>query len=278
MKPGDLFLEKYKLDELEPDEKIMLEKRFEDPQDLKNEVEKLEASDREILEKYKPADMAGKIEALLVETDGRGETETDAGDRKRGPVIIRFKAIRYTAIAAAAALAVIIGITSYTGGGTSYGNLTAASDTTATERVKGLKPSMKIYRRTPDSAEILKNRDYASEKDLLQIEYIAGSFRYGVIFSIDGRGVLTMHYPTYEGIAAELDHNGAILLPYAYELDDAPEFERFFFVTGGSDFDIDEVLDAAHELAASSRSSRRRFLDIPDSYFQTTILLRKEAN
>ena len=84
-----------------------------------------------------------------------------------------------------------------------------------------------------------------------------------------------MHFPTYSGVAAELDNNGAILLPYSYELDDAPDFERFFFITGGSSFDIDEVLDAAYELASKSKASRREFLDIPETYYQTTILLNK---
>lgn len=258
MKPGDLFIEKYRLNELTEEERRSFEKNYPDADELRERIEELEASDELILEKYPPEEMAAEIKLR-------------AGSKVRS-----FRIIKFTAMAAAAALVIVFGFSFYTPE-TSTGGLVEASEMVSAERVKGLKPSLKIYRRSGESAEIMENRGMVMEHDLLQIEYIAGSFRYGVIFSIDGRGTLTMHYPTYAGIAAELDQNGAILLPYAYELDDAPDFERFFFITGGSGFDIDEVLDAAYELASEGRSSRRGFLDIPDSYYQTTILLRKGA-
>jgi hypothetical protein len=267
MKPGDLLIEKYRLGELTEEERENFDKNYPDADGLRKCIEELEASDELILEKYPPGKMAALIEARTAE--GNSGTKPSSNIRK-------FRIVKYTAMAAAAALVLVIGLSFYTPA-TSTGGMIEASQQLSAERVKGLKPSLKIYRRRGESAEIIENRDTAAENDLLQIEYIAGSFRYGVIFSIDGRGMLTMHYPTYEGIAAELDHNGAVLLPYAYELDDAPEFERFFFITGGGSFDIDEVLDAAHELASNGRASRREFLDIPETYYQTTILLKKWA-
>ncbi|MDC7227510.1 MAG: hypothetical protein PQJ61_12165 [Spirochaetales bacterium] len=268
MKPGNILLEKYRLGELTDEEMRMLEDAYPDQNEFEREIEKLEASDAEILEKYKPADIAKLIEARASDTKTPGHG---------GKMLKFFKAARFSAIAAAAVLVLVLGFSLNNKPATESGNFVAASETLSSERIKGLKPSLKIYRRTGDSAEILANRDAANEKDLLQIEYIAGSFKYGVIFSIDGRGTVTLHFPTYSGVAAELDNNGAILLPYAYELDDAPGFERFFFITGGSEFDVDEVLDAAYELASDKRSARREFLDISDSYYQTTILLRKGA-
>ena len=262
MKPGNILLEKYRLGEITEEEIAWLNEAYPDREVLEQELSRLEASDAEILEKYKPSDMAREIESRLPE--------------KKIKSFPMFKAIRYSAIAAAAVLVLVLGF-SLNRPATDSGNYVQASETLSSERIKGLKPTIKIYRRSGDTAEILANRDKASEKDLLQIEYIAGSFKYGVIFSIDGRGTVTLHFPTYSGVAAELDNNGAILLPYAYELDDAPGFERFFFVTGGSSFDLDEVLDAAYELASNGQSARREFLDISDSYYQTTILLKKGA-
>ena len=262
MKPGNILLEKYRLGEITEEEMVWLRQAYPDNNVLEQEIRKLEASDTEILEKYKPADIAEKIESRLPE--------------KKIKSFPLFKVVRYSAIAAAAVLVLVLGF-SFGRPATDSGNYIQASEGLSSERIKGLKPTIKIYRRTGDSAEILSNRELAEEKDLLQIEYIAGSFKYGVIFSIDGRGTVTLHFPTYTGVAAELDNNGAILLPYAYELDDAPGFERFFFVTGGSGFDINEVLDAAYELASKGQSARREFLDISDSYYQTTILLKKGA-
>ena len=271
MKPGNILLEKYRLGEITEEEMLQLKEAYPDDLALEKEIAELEASDREILETYKPHDIAESIRKRI-EHEAAGATGTET----RIISFSAFKALRITAAAAAAALVIIFGI-SFFNQPTTSGSMVAASEGLSSERIKGLKPSMKIYRRSGDSVEILANRDAAHEKDLLQIEYIAGSFKYGVIFSIDGRGVVTLHYPTYSGVAAELDNNGAILLPYAYELDDAPGFERFFFVTGGSGFDADEVLDAAYELASSGSKARREFLDIPDDYYQTTILLKKGA-
>lgn len=279
MKPGNLLLEKYRLGEITDEEMRELETVYSSREELEHELKKLEASDAEILGKYDPASMAAAIESRLTCSDAAKGAETESGAEMKSKIISfsAFRAVRYTVLAAAAALVLVFGINFLNNPAASTGGMVDASEGPVTERIKGLKPSLKIYRRTGDSAEILANRDVAAERDLLQIEYIAGSFKYGVIFSIDGLGTLTMHFPTYAGVAAELDHNGAVLLPYAYELDDAPDFERFFFITGGSSFDIDEVLDAAYELAADSRSARRKFLDIPDTYYQTTILLKKGA-
>jgi hypothetical protein len=270
MKSGNILLEKYRLGEITAEEMRALKSAYPDPEDLEREIQKLELSDREILDKYTARDMSAQINARLA---SGGRAADTSGRIKPFPV---FKAVRYSAIAAAAALVLVLGLSFYNPE-TNRGVPVAASEGLSAERIKGLKPGLKIYRSSGGTAEILANRDSVAEKDLLQIEYIAGSFKYGVIFSIDGRGTLTMHFPTYSGVAAELDNNGAILLPYAYELDDAPDFERFFFVTGGGNFNIDEVLDAAYELASKGKTARRQFLDIPDSYYQTTILLQKGA-
>lgn len=268
MRPGNILLEKYRLGEITEEEMRILEQKYPDRDDLNREIEELEASDAEILEKYDPRQMAEQIKTKI---NIEEKADTEGSRIKIFPI---YKALRYTAVAAAAALVLVFGLSFYNPS-TSAGTLIAASDGMSTERIKGLKPSLKVYKRNGEFAEILANRDAVSEKDLLQIEYIAGSFKYGVIFSIDGRGAVTMHFPTYSGVAAELDNNGAILLPYAYELDDAPDFERFFFITGGSSFNIDEVVDAAYELASKGKAARREFLNISDSYYQTTILLRK---
>lgn len=268
MKPGNILLEKYRLGELTEDETQLLKQEYPDQDELDRETARLKVSDAEILDKYSPGEMSELIKEKI-------RSDKKFGLKNSGiKRLNRFKVLGYTAGAAAAVLVLVFGLSIYTPSTTS-GSLISAEDSLSSERVKGLNPSLKVYRRSGDTAEILVNRDSAVEKDLLQIEYIAGSFKYGVIFSIDGRGTLTMHFPAYSGVSAELDNNGAVLLPYAYELDDAPDFERFFFVVGGSGFDLNEVFDAACELASKGNAARREFLDIPESYYQTTLLLKK---
>ena len=73
---------------------------------------------------------------------------------------------------------------------------------------------------------------------------------YGVVASVDGRGAVTRHAPEDGARAVRLPAQGAVPLAHSYRLDDAPAFERFFLVTGGSPFEVEPVLDALRRLAA----------------------------
>jgi hypothetical protein len=52
-----------------------------------------------------------------------------------------------------------------------------------------------------------------------------------VVLSIDGRGAVTWHLPPeYPGPAARLGSGVETTLPWSFELDDAPGFERFVMI------------------------------------------------
>lgn len=56
---------------------------------------------------------------------------------------------------------------------------------------------------------------------------------------------MTQHLPVSGTTAVRLAASGVALLDAAYELDDAPRFERFCLVTSNRPFDVGVVLDAA---------------------------------
>ena len=100
-------------------------------------------------------------------------------------------------------------------------------------RTKGLEPHLVLHRQTPDGAEKLPNGAVASAGDLIRIQYNSAGRAYGVILAIDGRGNLSCHLPEDCGDPpAHLDAAAeAELLPFSVELDDAPRWERLYFVT-----------------------------------------------
>ncbi len=100
-------------------------------------------------------------------------------------------------------------------------------------RAKGNRTALLIYRATPTGPQRLAPNAPCEKGDRLQIEYTAGAARFGAIFSIDGRGHVTQHWPEGDSAAALEPH---ALLPFAYELDDAPAFERFVFIYGPKSF------------------------------------------
>jgi hypothetical protein len=142
-------------------------------------------------------------------------------------------------------------------------------------RFKG-DPELWVYRKVGDASDPLRHGDSARRGDLLQLKYGPSNAGYGVIVSIDGRGNATLHFPANASGSTALTRAGAAL-PHAYELDDAPSFERFFIVTSAAPIDVRSVLEAARALGNGSALAERANLPLPDSLHQKSILLRKVA-
>lgn len=141
-------------------------------------------------------------------------------------------------------------------------------------RLKGSKPSLYIFRGNGHEAEMLSNNTLVREKDLLQISYDSAGVKYGVILSIDGRGTVTLHFPENVYSNTRLDFGGKVYLPYSYELDDAPFFERFFFVTSDNEIDAAEIMNKAAKIAKGNKSE---MLNLPADQNQQSMILFKEG-
>jgi hypothetical protein len=152
---------------------------------------------------------------------------------------------------------------------------------------KGTEPSVSprlwVYRH-PAAAneqrpERLSDGARAARGDLLQLAYAAGrDGRYGVLLSIDGAGRVTQHLPEPgASAAAVLRSPNEINLPSAYELDDAPGFERFVLITSTQSFPVAAALDAARTLAAQGASARTAPLALSPIFHQTSVLLQKTS-
>jgi len=218
----------------------------------------LEESNREILQASPPEVVVKQILARATRT---------------GPIPIPFRRTagprRFLiplAAAAAMALAVIVGLRVFQ---PTFPGVTI-QDTT---RVKG-EPYLLIYRDTADSPELVGEDDTLRESDRIQIKYVAAGDEYGAIVSVDGRGGVVLHYPADAGSAPRLDPREAVALEHSYVLDDAPRFERFFFVTSDSEFSVASVMAAAAALAQGGADTRP--LDLPPQMRQTWVLLKKE--
>ena len=105
-----------------------------------------------------------------------------------------------------------------------------------------------VYRNAGERAERLDEESLVHAGDALQIRYKAGGARHGVIASIDGNGVVTLHFPASEHDETALSARPTSL-PDAYILDDAPRFERFFFVTADTPIDVGRTLAALRTFA-----------------------------
>lgn len=102
----------------------------------------------------------------------------------------------------------------------------------SSERIKGAlvtEPTLKIWRLSDDGPQRLQDGALVRTGEQLQIQAAAPDrARYGAIFSVDGRHVVTQHWPPPPAQKAGVMPRGELTLETSYTLDDAPEFERFY--------------------------------------------------
>jgi hypothetical protein len=105
-------------------------------------------------------------------------------------------------------------------------------------RIKGLDARMEIWKKTGDSAVQMQNLDEAREGDEIQLRYSVPEKCFGLLFSMDGNGTITMHMADGSQAIA-LEPGKMTTLPFAYKLDNAPKFEKFFLLTSRAAFELD---------------------------------------
>jgi len=254
-------VERYRLKELPADEEKNLNRET-----LEQEIRELDESDREILNRYAPSDMAAQIRKKRNGNapEETGETGREIPFRKTG---LKIKPAVLIPVAATLLFGLLLPF------------MLPRKDAPGTEqeitRMKGYaEPVLKIYRKSGSTSETLDESSRAREMDLLQLGYRVNEPAYGIILSVDGRGIVTRHLPEEEDLAPRLSTGGEQLLPFSYELDDAPEYETFYLITSDRSFPIDTVMDAV----ASAARENGMVLDIPEIIRNSGVNSRESGN
>ena len=213
-------------------------------QEVEDSLKKLRESNQEILDKYSPEQMRVKVMEKLANKDYKGNNQTVQSKAIYSPDFAR--CIKY-AVAAVILCAIMIPMTLRE----KSISLATNPDAVETVRVKGnantknfdnINPKINLYRQDGDKITSLKNGAFAKSGDVIQITYNAGNKNYGVIFSVDGNGNITRHFPEDSWQAEPLHHNyDETPLDFSYELDNAPDFECFVMVTSKEQFSLDDI-------------------------------------
>lgn len=166
---------------------------------------------------------------------------------KKQPLQLKPKSFRGYMLKIAAAIVIVTGIFVATFNFTSdiyksqnnsnEQNLAFANDNYG-ERLKGMNAKIEVWKKLGDSAVQMQNMDLAHEGDELQLRYLVPQKCYGLMFSLDGFGAITIHMGNAEK-AILLEPGKIMSLPFAYKLDNAPYFEKFFLLTSNAPFEID---------------------------------------
>lgn len=255
-----LLVEQLALGELPPAEAEAVRRRLAAEPGGLDRLAALAADDAATLAALPPRLVAAQVKARAL-AERRAEAAAPAPRRWPLPTVV--------GLAAAAGLALWI-----TPG---VSTIERGQQVELSERAKG-DPALLIYQVDKTGAAPLQAHSEAHAGDTLQLTYRRGGATDGVIVSIDGRGVATLHFPDAEGGPTALrrpeGQQPTVALSHSYQLDDAPRFERFFFVTADHPIDAGEIMARAERLAQSPEAATAP-LSLPAGLRQTTVHLEK---
>lgn len=257
----DITLERYLLNELPSERMAHIAALIRDDPFIKKRLREIEKTSASILRRYAPETIVPGI----IERASLPPRRKERGSR------VPVARVLAPSLAAAVIVSLVIFIPLM-----KSGRDTVINRNGEVTRIKGPGSELYIYRKKRNSAELLVNNRRVRERDLLQIAYYSADDDHGVVLSLDGRGTVTLHYPRSASAATRIEKNRKILIPSSYELDDAPGFERFIFVTSKRDIDVTRVLNAARKIAAAPESAKKGELTIDIPCRQTSVVLLKE--
>src|SRR5262249_5035034 len=244
-----LFLERLALGELSPQEREAAMARIDADPEARERLAAIIRSNEEVLAAYPPERVRAEIE--------RRSARERSVERPR----VRWLMLVAPVLGAAAVVLVFA----------------LRQPPPDTERLKGLSPQVLVFQQQGGARQVeaLQNGAIVHPHDLIQSGYFAAGRRFGVLLSIDGAGGVTLHFPDAPKEPTRLG-KGKVLLPRAFELDDAPDFERFIFVTSNEPLDAAAVLGTARQLAKDHDAASSRSLPLGTSVEQSSILLLKK--
>ncbi len=278
------LLERVILDEVPPELADEVRQILDENPEERARLSELERSNAEILAALPPAQVAAEVArragpaggfALLFGVVRSGNGRPRPSYRRR--VLALSSSL---AVAAGVALVAVTlvrqvgrsGETTAGGGDTGHGLGPATGEKTT---AKG-DPRLMLHRKVDGEAPLLRDGALVAAGDRIQVKYQALDSRHGVILSIDGRGVVNLHFPADERGSTLLEQGEAVALDHSYELDDAPAFERFVFVTSDEPIRLADVLASAHALARDPQRRAGDELRLAARQHQTWYTLRKK--
>lgn len=223
------------------------------PEEEMKRIRNLEATDEIFAQRIKMLreDDKAILNKLPFETLSEKIAEAkDIADAARGrEIAMNFKFVKLAAAAVFVMAVALVALLSQrnvvvTGTDVAYVNggapaQVALIETQSDTRIKGMEARMEVWKKTPAGIVQMSDLDEAREGDEIQLRFAVPEKCFGLLFSMDGNGALTMHMG--DGAKAiELAPGKMNSLPFAYKLDNAPHFEKFFLVTSQKEFAVDE--------------------------------------
>ncbi len=248
----ELLLEKYILNELSPSQHQRIDNAVKNDASVQKRIDELKNSNLEIMQKY-PAEMFTNIvqNRLNMKSGNKQSVRASSFSNK-----IKIAVPAFTTLMLLSAIFY-------------FNNFNNGIDSPEDIRIKGIESSAKlnIFKKTENETVMLHPEEIVQANDLIQLQYFTAGKNYGVIFSVDGNKNITKHYPYSETDADTiLESNKNILLQNSYLLDNAPNYEIFFFIISDKVIDIKYIKENLKKFAVEEKNIENAELKFDREY------------
>jgi hypothetical protein len=266
---SDLLLERYCLGELSEKETALIERALSEDAAIRERLDRIKLSNEDILTSYPAPFVAARIKDSIA-------TLSEPQKRRLPKRLFGISLSTVATCAAAAAFFVIFPVQTVIDNGspTDVKHIVSGQNDSEVVRFKGSDVNLRIYRKTAGEPEELEQNSVAVKGDAIQIGF-QSRLQYVVIFSIDGRGNVTLHYPDNEYASTQIEKGKKILLNKSYKLDDAPRYEKFYLVASDVGVNTGFIIKTARDFASKGDAVLSDSLNLGGTRIET-FTLRKE--
>lgn len=253
---SDLKLEELALGTLAKSETKALLEALEHDQEAKGRLEAIEQSNEDLLRELSPDEVDAEVARRIAVLESK--TNKPHPEIKKRHVI--GPRLAWSALAVSICTAALLVV------------FLPREENTPGYRTKG-EPRLLVHRVVKDGIEQLAEGASVCEGDRIQLSVVPAGRKYFTVFSVDGRGHLTLHFPQ-EGEDGKIEESDTPFpLPRSYELDDAPAFERFFLIASQTPLEMATIMKIVRK---QLKNIEHAVLDdLPVDTTQSSFLLEK---
>ena len=261
-KISDLKLEQWLLGELSTEEAARIQSEVEKDEQLRSRIDAINLQSQELLAQHPPQQFAAELKRKM------HLLNTQEAYREKQPRISPMK-WRILAGVLAVGVALFVVLPSFSGDPEKGQNRRPAP-----YRSKGETIHLMAHLVVENQQQQLFDQGLVRAGDRIQLSIKKAKGLSFFVFSIDGHGVISTHYPREQ--ASKIEESDFFSLPASYRLDNAPNFENFYLVSAQEILDKEDILKKIKEAQKNTDFQTNFRALIPAKFTINQISLKKE--
>jgi len=135
-----------------------------------------------------------------------------------------------------------------------------------------------VYKVTSNKMDLLAERSEVQAGDKIKLGYFFEKKHFGMIFSINGAGEVTLRYPLSSENSTLFEAQTKVILDKVFTLNEAPLFETFYLVSSKNKINTTTLLEDLRKqvFVAKQLNPEKKFITLDSRKNMTSITLLKK--